>query len=234
MNRMALIAVAVCAVLLATVGAGTAAAPQKVLPQYRVVQYDVTYNTEIVGKLSVNTNQWTYVLNAHGLEPGTKYYFYCLGNFPQINKGTANEDGDLHLSGAYPPNIGVENPNLLHKFVLTDGPLTGSVCTDSQLTAKYHPGLLKTTVWGYLKNLDGTPLPNQWVYVYACSPNFCDWLFPSQGLVPTDANGRFEVSGKTGGTMSLDIEILYEYGYANGQSYCEKWAKAQYSATGPL
>ncbi len=231
MNRMALIAIAVCACLLATVGAGAAVTPQKLLPQYRVVQFGVTYHTDVVGNLSVNTNQWTYVLNAHGLEPGREYYFYYLGTFPQINNGTANGGGNLHLSGTYPPNIGVESPDLLHKFILTDLPLTGFACTDSLLTAKYH-GLLQTTVWGYLKNLDGTPLPNQWVYVYKCNLGFCDYLFPSQGYVPTDANGRFLVSGKTGGVISLDIEILYEHGYVNG-FYCDKWTKASYSVTAP-
>ncbi len=233
MNRLALILIVVCAVLLGTVGTGAAVAPQKLPPSYRVVQYDVTHIGEIVGTLSVNTNQWTYVLNAHGLEPGEEYYFYSLGNYPQIDNGTANEDGDLHLSGVYPPNIGVESPELLHTFVLTDTPLSGSGCTDSLLKAYFHTGLLKTTVWGSLKNLDGTPLPNQWVYVYRCGSTFCDYLFPNEGLIPTDAEGNFLVSGRSN-SLSLTIEVFYQYGYANGQSYCEKQVRAQYSGTAPL
>ena len=81
-RTMVMILMAICLLVLATAGTGAAAAPQKLPPPFRVVQYDVTYHDDVVGKLSVNTNEWTYVLNAHGLEPDTEYYFYCLGRFP--------------------------------------------------------------------------------------------------------------------------------------------------------
>jgi len=233
MKRITIIGITFCLVLLATFGTCAAAAPVKLPPQLRVEQFDVPYNNEIVGKLSVSTMRWTYVLNAHGLEPGSEYYLYYLGRYPAIGNGTANENGDLHMAGRWPANIGVEDPVLQEKLVLTDGPLAGSDCEDSVLTAKYHPGLFKTTVWGSLKKTDGTPLANQWLYIYRCSMGVCEWIFSSGSYVPTASDGDYLTSGKTGSSASLDVEVNYEYGYAGGTFYCEKWTKASYSASAP-
>lgn len=61
MKRMTLIAITLCAVLLATVGAGVIAAKQDIPQADRIAQFDVSYQEAVVGKLSVNANTWMYV-----------------------------------------------------------------------------------------------------------------------------------------------------------------------------
>jgi hypothetical protein len=118
------------------------------------------------------------------------------------------------------------------------GPLAGAIvpdqggCVGSQLDAKYHRGVLKTTVWGTLRNLDGTPMPGEWVYVYECGRSTCNFFvgYPLQ----TDADGRFQVTKPTGGVSApFDISVLFEYGVVNGMPCCKNWATAKYSMTGP-
>jgi len=121
------------------------------------------------------------------------------------------------------------------------GSLAGTIvpdqggCVGSQLEAKYHVGVLKTTVWGTLKNLDGTPIPNQWVYVRQCTTYRCDAFSDAALSVQTDANGRFEVSRSNGGTapLTLDIEVEYEFGVINGTIACGNTATAERSPTPP-
>ncbi len=118
------------------------------------------------------------------------------------------------------------------------GPLTGSIvpgqggCVGSQLDAKYHPGVLKTTVWGTLKNLDGTPIPDKWVYVRQCGRGYCDFFSYDSPSVKTDASGRFQVTKSTGGTTALDIEVTLDPRINTG-NYCANYATARYSLTGP-
>ncbi len=70
MKRIQLIAVALCLVMLLTVGAGVAAAKQPTsdnVKQFDVALYQDQGTATPVGTLSVNTNAWTYTLNARGL-----------------------------------------------------------------------------------------------------------------------------------------------------------------------
>jgi len=130
MKRMMVIAITFCLVVLATGGAGVLAAEQKLPPQYRVVQFDVTWNNEVVGRLSVNTNEWTYVLNAHGLQPGTKYSFYRAGKFSAISSATTNENGDLHVGGAWDKqavSIITTDDTTGPTFFLATGPSSGGI-----------------------------------------------------------------------------------------------------------
>jgi hypothetical protein len=118
------------------------------------------------------------------------------------------------------------------------GPLAGSIvpeqtggCQGSQLDAKYHPAPLRTTVWGTLRNLDGTPIPDQSLTIYQCGGGACDFFVDYP--VKTDASGRFQVTKSTGGSTALDIEVSFRYGVSNGRPYCPNTAKAAYSMTGP-
>src|SRR5512138_1260228 len=100
---MTFVSILFCLLLLATGGTGVLAAEEKLPPQYRVVHFNVTYDDEDVGRLIVNTNEWTYVLNAHGLEPGTRYSLYRGGKFSAICSEMADGNGDLHVEGAWDP-----------------------------------------------------------------------------------------------------------------------------------
>jgi len=194
MKRMMIIVITLCLVVLATVGTGAAAAQQKLPPPFRVVQYDVTYHDEVVGKLSVNTNEWTYVLNAHGLEPDTEYYFYCLGRYPQIAIGTANGDGDLHLMGAWDPEkVNIGGPSPAPRFVLFDMPIMGNMEYSHLDAHSCHPFFLWFTVWGRLYYLSGDEkigIPGQTLVINLYDKETGSFT-REYGLATTDENGRF-------------------------------------------
>jgi hypothetical protein len=193
MKRMMAIVIMLSLVLLATV-AGAAAAPMKLAPPFRVVQFDVTYFNEVIGKLSVHTNDWKYVLNAHGLEPGEEYYFYCLGKFPQISNGTANENGDLHLKGAWREDVDIvmQTP----AFAITDRPLLG-ITTPSYITANSCiPFLFRLKVWGtlYYKTESGNiGIPGQQITVYLYDKSTGEYT-KVWGTATTDSNGKFSIT----------------------------------------
>lgn len=196
MNRMKLIGVALCVVLLTTVGVDAVAPQPKLPPPYRVVQYDVIYQDKVVGKLSINTNKWTYILNAHGLQLDTEYYFYYLGKFPYISNETANENGDLHMQGAWDlPKIDAMGiPELSPpEFILTTAPMSG-FNIGATLWAKFRFSPVAMTVWGNLcDEWNNHPLANQKIKVMRWSVikgHYVTWDY-----VYTDSNGNFEITG---------------------------------------
>ncbi len=129
MKRMALIAVALCVIVLTTVGAGAVAAKQGQSPPGKVKQFDVTYNDNVVGKLSINTNTWKYVLNARGLPSDTLYYLYLLGMFPYIDQATTNENGDLHMQGVWAPQLNGVTADTGPSYILSPTLLVGQLGT---------------------------------------------------------------------------------------------------------
>ena len=193
MKRMMAIVISLSLVLLALV-AGAAAAPVKLAPPFRVVQFDVTSFDEVVGKLSVNTNQWTYVMNAHGLEPGKEYYFSCLGKFPYLANGTANENGDLHLAGAWREDVDVvmQTP----EFVVRDRPLVGLV-TPTYITANScTPFLFTLRVWGTLYYTTGSGnigIPGQQITVYLYDRSTGSYT-KVWGTATTNSEGKFSIT----------------------------------------
>jgi hypothetical protein len=228
MKRMMAIVLTLCLLVLATVGNGAAAAPQKLPPPYRVVQFDVTYHDETAGRLVVNTNEMTYVLNAHGLEPGTEYYFYCLGKFPQISRGTTNENGDLHLAGAWREDIDIvmQTP----EFVVTDRPLVGgSYCVTPKLTAKCYAGLVRIIIWGTLSIYDGTPLPDQRLWFEWYEKKTDNWWVFEERF--TGADGAYKLTALP--TFYAPM-VSYPGGEYNGVPYCDVWEICTYSASVPI
>ncbi|WMW25630.1 hypothetical protein RE474_02595 [Methanolobus sediminis] len=229
MNRMEIILVVLCVLLLTTVGVSAADDQQKLPPKYRVIQFDVTYSGEVVGELSINTNQWTYVLNAHGLEPGTEYYFYSLGRFPQISTGTANENGDLHLKGEWPQEINIiENELSAPKFIVSTIPLTGIIAWTPQLTAKCHIGLFQTSVWGTLTDSNGNPLPGQTIRVEGYVKKTDTWSVWYS--IETDAYGTFK---KTKFGTPDSLLVRYQGGEYDGTLYLSTWVVPTLSAVVP-
>jgi hypothetical protein len=227
MKRMMVLVITLCLVVLATT-AGAAAAPQKLPPPYRVVQFDVTYHDEVVGRLIVNTNEMTYVMNAHGLEPGREYYFYCRGQFPQIARGPANEDGDLHLKAAWREDIDIvlQTP----AFIITDSPLFGgSYCLTPKLTGTCYAGLFRIIIWGTLTTYDGTPLPDQMLWFKWYEKKTDNWWVFEETF--TDADGAYKLTSFP--TFYAPM-VFYPGGEYNGVSYCDVWEICTYSASVPL
>jgi hypothetical protein len=222
MTRKTLIAIVLCTALLMTFGVGVVtAASLKLPPPYRGVQFDVIYKNDAVGKLSLNTNQWTYVMNAHGLEPGTSYFFYSLGRFPAVGTGTANENGDLHMQGAWDPQTA--DITLSPEFVLTKMPLTGTGCVPTQLTAWQYKGIFWAKCWGELTTSDGSPIPDQPLVI---EEEYYDDLGETIGYrffkgTNTLADGTFELGcAEAWG----DPKVIYEGGVRDGTTYCSSWA----------
>jgi hypothetical protein len=230
MKRMTFSAITVCLLLITTAGGGVLAAPQKLPPPYRVMQYDVTYKDEVVGKLSVNTNEWTYGLNAYGLEPDTNYYFYYQGWFPQIAIKTTNAAGNLHLQGAWDPQmVNVADLSLAPKFILRDMPLMGNTWY-TYIDAKCcNPLYLWLTVWGqlyYLSEDEKIGIPDQTITIYAYDKDTGSYskVF---GTVTTDSNGEFSVTKafsapKYGPMVSFtgNTERSYSFTYADLEPFC--------------
>jgi hypothetical protein len=194
MKRRMVIAITLCLLVLAIVGTCAAAAQQKLPPPYRVVQYNVTYHNEAVGRMSINTNDWMYILNAHGLEPGGEYFFSCRGRFPYLANGTANGDGDLHMKGVWDPHeVNVADPYSTLAFILSDRPLLGGE-RYTYIDAEYcNPMWLYTKLWGRL-----------YYWLYNEKAGIADqqvtiWLYEDKtggytkyfGTATTDSNGEF-------------------------------------------
>lgn len=232
MKRITLIAITFCLLVLLTAGTGAVPAEPKLPPQYRVVQFNVTYYGEVVGLLTVNTNQWTYVMNAHGLQPGTSYFFYSLGRFPAVGTETANENGDLHMQGTWDPQTA--DITVSPTFVLTTGPLTGAGCVDPVLTAKSYVMAFKSKVWGNLTTSDGSPLPGQPLEIWDREYDAYDTIFWYRWQETiTDDNGGFFVEGPPGLNFHRP-KVVYGGGVSGGVTYCSAWVIAPDALIAPL
>ncbi len=204
MKRIQLIAAALCIIMLTTVGAGVVTAQsEKVTPSYRVAQYDVAYNDKVVGKLILNTNALTYVLHAHGLDAGTKYYLLLLGTSGSIASATANADGDVYMRGSWDPqHAGITQGH--PTFALALGPLfTSEQPQEIVFFAGWWTTVLTTTVHGFAFTSDGTPIANREVCVF--------WYHPmthKQTLwkTTTKADGTFSIT-KAFGLSTANPEV---------------------------
>jgi hypothetical protein len=117
MNRTTLIAVTLCLVLIAAVGAGVVAAKQDSNPRQAgnssVYLYDVVAtDTHGSGKLMINVDQHTFVFNGKDFEPsaiiGLRARAADSTDFRVFASGTATPSGNLHIEGAWTEEIGAE------------------------------------------------------------------------------------------------------------------------------
>ncbi len=115
MKRMALIAVALCVLMIGTIGAGLVTAKQEmpapankqaaVTPLKSNYQFDVRYEGKVVGKLSVNTRQLTFDVAAKKLTAGTEYFLVCKDVALNLGSVKAATDGSVLLQGAWDPSV---------------------------------------------------------------------------------------------------------------------------------
>lgn len=127
MKRMTLIAIILCALMLGTVGAGVVTAKQEVnAPQKGkspIYQFDVkNVAGAVVGKLTINTKQATYVFNANGLTAGTTYSLECVLPACNIGSAEAAADGTMHMQGPWDTRVDV---TAQPKFLLSTSPMLG-------------------------------------------------------------------------------------------------------------
>lgn len=182
MKRMSLIAVTLCLLLLATVGAGVVVAKQEVkAPQdSKVVQFDVTYGGEVVGKLVINTIQQTFVFNGKGLTPGTEYFL--IVSMRSIGSAEATNGGTVHIQGTWLP---LADLTASPTFELSTSLRQGLGCIPTVLTAKfYNTVLLWATVYGKLTDGSGNPIANQKIRI-------ATWEGLPVGTTYTKADGGY-------------------------------------------
>jgi hypothetical protein len=110
MKRMALIAILLCAVVVATSGAGVVMAQQPTSAPQRghspIYRFDVgDASGKLTGTIIINTadaRRPMYVLDAHGGAPNAQYYLYYLtSGVKYVGAEAATEHGDVHMGGAW-------------------------------------------------------------------------------------------------------------------------------------
>ncbi len=222
MKRMTLIAVALCFIMLATVGAGVIAAEAAPAASQKVAQFDVIYNDKVVGKLSVNTNTKTYVFNANGLQPDTTYYLNDDKGAGTLGSAKANERGDVHLQGEWKWNFPDVTASPKPTFQLSLESLPGiDLARSSKLTAKAYTTLLWTHCKGklmgetaYGSRVYSVPLPNQRVNWYYMPDGYTEVVYDH---ATTDSNGEYAM---THAFTKFGLGwVKYAGGWANGVLY---------------
>ncbi len=185
MKRMTLIAAALCLIMLATVGAGAVAAKQPPSSD-KVKQFDVKFGDTVKGKLTVNLNNWRYILNVRGLSPGTTYWLGSEARSSKIVSVTANPGGEVHMGGVLNPEY--VRTAALASFYLGTGTLPSTLDEAPGFDAKkcvISSGV--TEVYGTLKTADGAPLANEEITIF--------WYFGGESdlwkTVTTKEDGSF-------------------------------------------
>ncbi len=201
MKRMTLIAVALCLMMITTVGAGVVAAKQPVsdkVKQFDVVLYQGTETS--IGTLSVNMNAWSYALNVRGLSPDTEYWLKCMEAPGVLATVTSTAGGAVHMQGkldAVPSDLVAPGA----KYVLGTGTPPPESSPYLVVDAKYGLGVTQWEVFGTAVfitfdsagHATQTPAKNAWIQVcYQLGDN------PESvwGAVSTDDNGKFHIWDK--------------------------------------
>ncbi len=107
---MTLIAIALCLIMLTTVGTGVVAAKQTENPRQAgassIYLYDVAAtDSHGTGKLQINVDKHTFVFNGKGLDPNTlyvlRYRIESSTDFRVFASGKATPSGNLHVAGTW-------------------------------------------------------------------------------------------------------------------------------------
>jgi len=151
-------------------------------------EFGVTYLGAPAGTISINTQDWSYIVNLSGLAPGTEYWVAGEGLPDIFASGTADANGDLRLQGVLNPA-----PNLRGEyfpFYAGTGPTpptAGLVTLDGK---ECSGGITSTDLFGTLTE-DGAPLSGRKVEFYTYDPYTLDINYPSIGSDTTDSDGKF-------------------------------------------
>jgi hypothetical protein len=151
-------------------------------------EFDVTYLGAPAGTISIDPQDWSYVVNLSGLAPDTEYWLAGEGLPDVFASGVSSAAGDLRLQGILnpAPNLRLE----LSPFYAGTGPTpptAGQVTLDGK---ECSGGITSTDLFGTL-TVDGAPLSGQKVEFYTYDPYTLDINYPSFGSDTTDSNGKF-------------------------------------------
>ncbi len=201
---MQLLAVALCLIMIATVGAGVVAAKGEQSPPDKEKQFDVLSNGEAKGTIII-TKTWKYVVNARGLAPDMKYWLKCDGVPGVLATATADAKGGLHVQGEFN-----QAPSRLiatgATYFLGTGTPPPEAAPYIYCDAKYCAcSLRKYEVYGTVvlctPNADGgvtkTPLKDAQVLV-SYPTGDCDGCGFLWGMGNTNDKGNFYVTGLKG------------------------------------
>ncbi|MGZ4936679.1 MAG: hypothetical protein ACXV4C_09060 [Halobacteriota archaeon] len=151
--------------------------------------FDVTYEGASVGKLTIDTQQLTFVFDGQGLTPntGTIYSIYIDQLKQGVNIfGTVAADGTLHIQGSCDQWFGIvaNNPT----FELTDSFSWVGFGDWAALSAQWS--YATGDVHGTLINKgNGQPLQSAVIYVYGWDSSQQQYV--KEGYVLTDATGAY-------------------------------------------
>jgi hypothetical protein len=164
----------------------------------------VTYNNEVVGKITINAKQQTFVFNGRGLTAGRPYFLVGPG-FRSIATVKANDNGTVHMTGD--SVLWFDELADDTRFFLSMSPSSAGYndVIFPKLTAcyDYKPFWAYWNVKGYLTKEDtGEPLPNQEVYIYQFTSNG----YVLRSIEITDNQGYFYYS-RYASTLSGSIPI---------------------------
>jgi len=151
-------------------------------------EFEVTYLGATAGTISIDTQNWFYIVNLSGLAPDTEYWLAGEGLPDIFDSGTTDANGDLRLQGVLNPA-----PNLRREyspFYAGTGqmpPTAGLVALDGK---ECSGGITSTGLFGTLKE-DGAPLSGKKVEFYTYDPYTLEINYPSFGSDTTDSDGEF-------------------------------------------
>lgn len=206
MNRMTLIAIVLCALMIGTLGVGVVTAKQEVKVPLtnrqsavtdlkNVYLFDVTYEGNVVGKLIVNTQQFTFAFRGRGLPEGTTYYLTSPELRHSVGSAPAAPGGVVRMQGTCAPWLGLlaERP----AFELITSPLVGETWwTTPTLTAYWSVKVTGQKVWGRLTDgkqtngVDELPIPNAVISVSTWNKNQGTYVLKDRKV--TDGDGAYQ------------------------------------------
>jgi hypothetical protein len=151
-------------------------------------EFGVTYLGAPAGTISIDTQDWSYIVNLSGLAPDTEYWVAGEGLPDIFTSGTTDTNGDMRLEGVLNPA-----PNLRGEFspfyagTGPTPPTAGLVTLDGK---ECSGGITSTDLFGTLTE-DGAPLSGQKVEFYTYDPYTLEINYPSIGSDTTDSDGKF-------------------------------------------
>jgi hypothetical protein len=179
MKRITLFTLVFCMLFLTIAGVGVVAAT----PETRF-QFDVTFEGNVVGTVTIDAKQQTYAFTGNGLTADTKYFLVCHELMRSLGSATTTRGGTLQMKGNWSDSFWdglTVNPT----FELSTIPVAGGLnCPYIGLSAHFYTYVLWETVHGYLWDANEQPLANKELRILKCDLSL-------KGVATTQADGSY-------------------------------------------